>query len=102
MASGGKHHIIPFNVYIKVLSALLVLTVVTVVAAQFHFGAFNTVIAMLIASVKAGLVLAYFMHLKYDDRLYLVWFGSAVFFLIVLWLFSWVDIYTRIFQGTIL
>lgn len=102
MASDGKHHIIPFNVYIKVLSALLVLTVVTVIAAQFHFGAFNTVIAMAIASVKAGLVLAFFMHLKYDDRLYLVWFGSAVFFLIVLWLFCWVDIYTRIFQDNIL
>ncbi|MBX3020303.1 MAG: cytochrome C oxidase subunit IV family protein [Bdellovibrionales bacterium] len=101
MASGGKH-IIPFNVYIKVLLALLALTVVTVLVAQVHFGAFNTVIAMLIASIKAGLVLAIFMHLKYDDKLYVVWFGSAVFFLVVLWLFCWTDFYTRVFQGPIL
>lgn len=101
-SSGGKHHIIPLSIYIKVISALMVLTVITVVAAQFHFGAFNTVIAMLIASVKAGLVLAFFMHLKYDDKLYIVWFGSAVFFLVVLYLFCWTDIYTRIFQGNIL
>lgn len=102
MSSDGKHHIIPFNMYIKVLSALLVLTAITVIAAQFHFGAFNTVIAMAIASVKAGLVLAFFMHLKYDDRMYLVCFATGIFFLVVLYLFCWVDIYTRVFQGNIL
>lgn len=102
MASDGKHHIIPFNVYIKVLSALLVLTVITVVASRFNFGPWNTLIAMLIASVKAFLVLSIFMHLKYDDKLYVVAFGTAVFFLFVLYLFTWVDIYTRIFQGNIL
>lgn len=103
MASGGSHHhIIPFNVYIKIISILLVLTVVTVAAAQVDFGKMNTVIAMLIASVKAGLVLAYFMHLKYDDRLFLVAFFSAVFFLIVLYAFCWVDIYSRILETNIL
>jgi cytochrome c oxidase subunit 4 len=96
MASGGKHHIIPLNVYFKVIAALLVLTVLTVAAARVDFGHMNTVIAMLIASVKAGLVLAFFMHLKYDDKLYLVTFGTGVFFLIVFYFLSWVDIYTRI------
>ena len=94
-SGNGSHHIIPFNVYIKVIAALLVLTVITVAAARVDFGHLNTVIAMLIASVKAGLVLAYFMHLKYDDRLYLVAFGTAIFFLMLMFFFSWVDIYTR-------
>lgn len=90
------HHIIPLRVYVQVLSLLLVLTVVTVAAAQVDFGAWNTLIAMAIASVKAGFVLAFFMHLKYDDKMYIVCFGTAIFFLIVLYLFSWLDIVTRI------
>jgi cytochrome c oxidase subunit IV len=97
MASGGgSHHIIPFSLYIKVIAALLVLTVVTVAAAQVDFGFMNTVIAMLIASIKAGLVLAFFMHLKYDDKIYIVAFGTAIFFLATLYFFCWVDIYTRV------
>lgn len=103
MASGGNHHhIIPFSVYMKVISILLVLTFVTVAVAQVDFGSMNTVIAMLIASIKAGLVLAFFMHLKYDDRLYLVFFGSGIFFLIILYLFTWLDLYTRIAQDGVL
>ena len=96
MASGGdNHHTIPLKVYFQVISILMVLTVITVAAAQVNFGAFNTVIAMAIASVKAFLVLAYFMHLKYDDRIFSVAFGTSVFFLVILFFFSWVDMYTR-------
>jgi cytochrome c oxidase subunit 4 len=102
MASGGKHHIIPLPVYFKVIGALLVLTVITVAAARVDFGHLNTVIALAIASVKAGLVLAYFMHLKYDDRLYVVAFGTGVFFLILLYFISWMDFVTRILQHNIL
>lgn len=94
MASDGKH--IALKTYFQVISILLVLTVITVAASRVDFGAMNTVIAMAIASVKAGFVLAIFMHLKYDDRLYTVAFGTAIFFLIVLYFFSWVDIYTRV------
>ena len=100
--NGGSHHIIPFNVYIKIIVALLFLTVVTVAAARVDFGALNTVIAMLIASVKAFLVLMYFMHLKYDDKLYLVAFLTAIFFLMLMFFFSWVDIYTRFTETNIL
>lgn len=96
MEKHDKHHIIPFGVYIKVLSLLLVFTAITVVAAQFNFGPWNTVIAMAIASIKAGFVLAFFMHLKYDDKMYLVCFGTGVFFLIVLYLFTFLDIATRV------
>lgn len=90
------HHIIPLYVYVRILALLLALTVVTVVVAQFNFGTWNIVIAMAIASVKAGFVLAYFMHLKYDNKLYWVCFGSAIFFLIVLYAFCHLDIATRI------
>ncbi len=97
-----EHHVIPLAVYIKVLAVLLVLTVVTVAASRVNFGPWNTVIAMLIASVKAGFVLSIFMHLKYDNKLYWVCFGTAIFFLIVLYFFSWLDLLTRVVPGNIL
>jgi|FLYM01.1.fsa_nt_gi cytochrome c oxidase subunit IV len=96
------HHIIPLKTYLGVFFGLLVLTVITVVAAQFDFGAFNTVVAMLIASVKAFFVLAYFMHLKYDDKVYLVGFLSAIFFLVVMYFFSVLDILTRVVYSDVL
>ncbi len=54
--------------YLAVLSALLVLTVITVVAAGVHFGSafVNVVIALTIASAKASLVALYFMHLRHE------------------------------------
>lgn len=91
----SENHTIPFKTYLSVLIALLILTVVTVAAAQVDFGAWNTFIAMFIASVKGALVLLYFMHLKYDDKLYWVVFGSGVFFVILLFLLTKVDIITR-------
>jgi cytochrome c oxidase subunit 4 len=98
----GEHHVIPLATYFKILGLLLVLTAITVAAAQVNFGPWNTVIAMLIASIKAGFVLAFFMHLKYDNKLYLVCFGTAVFFLAVLYFFTSLDIMTRIHVDTIL
>lgn len=90
------------STYYKVLGLLLVLTVVTVAAARVDFGALNTIIAMAIASVKAFFVLAFFMHLKYDNKLYWVCFGTGVFFLMVLYFFSWLDIVTRILPTSVL
>lgn len=102
MSAEGKHHIVPLGTYFKVLAVLLFFTALTVAASRVNFGPWNTVIAMLIASIKAGFVLAIFMHLKYDDKMYLVAFGTGVFFLIVLYFFCWMDVYTRIYQSGIL
>jgi cytochrome c oxidase subunit 4 len=103
MAHGGdhNHHIIPLKVYFRVIISLMILTVLTVAASRVDFGEMNTVIAMLIASIKAGLVLAFFMHLKYDDKMYVVAFGTAIFFLVILYFFSWVDIYSRFTESGI-
>ena len=62
-------HIVPVRTYLNVLIALLVLTVVTVVVSRFDFGEMNLLVAMAIATVKAGLVVMVFMHLKYESPL---------------------------------
>lgn len=95
-AKSDAHHIIPFKTYLTVLIILLTFTVITVAAAQVDFGPFNALIAMAIASFKACLVLLYFMHLKYDDKLFPAVFFTGVFFLVVFFSFSQLDIVTRI------
>jgi cytochrome c oxidase subunit 4 len=95
-----EHHIIPISTYQKILGILLVMTVLTVAVAKpvsgFDAGVLNAAIAMAIASIKAVLVLAIFMHLKYDKKLNIAIFVSGIFFLVVLYLFSILDIYSRI------
>lgn len=98
MASGEhkEHHIIPFKTYATILGILLLMTVITLITARMDFGALNAYIAMGIATFKATLVLLYFMHLKYDDKLYPTLFLTSIFFLLVMYSFSELDILTRI------
>ncbi len=56
--------------YIAVWLALLALTAITITVAGLHLGAFSTLTALLIASSKASLVLWFFMHLKYERKLF--------------------------------
>lgn len=103
MGESHGHHIVPAKTYNKVLYILLGLTVLTVLAAQVHFGpGMHTFLALAIATVKACFVGAIFMNLKYDDRMYTMILLTAVFFLILLYSFAMLDIFTRIpVQGTI-
>ena len=96
------HHIMPFAVYVKVASALFILTILTVSAHQMHLGAFAAPVAFLIASIKAALVLLFFMHLKYDNMTNRVIFATGFFFLALLFAFCAIDIWTRIAQSTVL
>jgi cytochrome c oxidase subunit 4 len=62
-------HIVPVRTFFKVLVALLILTVITVAAAQVDLGKWNIVGALVIASVKASLVILVFMHGKYENKI---------------------------------
>jgi cytochrome c oxidase subunit IV len=63
-------HIVPQKTFIKVWLALLALTAITITVAELHLGRFSMLTALAIASFKAGLVLWFFMHLKYESRLF--------------------------------
>lgn len=56
MASISKHahHITPIKVYLTIGAILLILTAVTVEVSFHDFGAFNMVVALTIASLKAS------------------------------------------------
>ena len=91
----AQRHILPLNLYLAVGSALLVLTVITVTAAQMDFGQMNLLIAMGIAVVKATLVAMFFMHLKYDNRIYMLVFIGSLLFLGVFIIFTMFDTLRR-------
>ena len=74
---------------------LIVMTVVTVAASYVDFGAANTVIAVIIASVKATLVATFFMNLLHDRRFNALIFVSGLIFLSFLFLFTLADTGTR-------
>ena len=63
-------HIVPYRTFIIVWLALLVLTGVTVAAAQVNLGALNVWVALGIATVKATMVVAVFMHMQYEAPLF--------------------------------
>ncbi len=101
-ADAHTHHVIPFKTYLTVFLSLLGLTLVTVYVATHDFGVMNTPVALLIATLKASLVLAFFMHLKYDNMMNRVIIAVALFFVFLLFLFSGLDIYTRVMQQSTL
>jgi cytochrome c oxidase subunit IV len=63
--------------YVNVLLALAVLTAVTVGVSRIDLGrGGNIAVGLLVATVKASLVVMFFMHLKYEQR----WWASLVLF----------------------
>lgn len=74
-------HISPSRQYWAVFAGLIVLTVVTVGVSYVDLGTGNTVVAVVVASLKAALVAAFFMHLRYDKLFHTVAFLSAFVFL---------------------
>ncbi len=77
--------------YMLVFGALLVLTGVTVALSYFDFGSMqaNIVIAMIVATVKAGLVALIFMHLNHERRQIYVLLAFTVFFACGLFFLTW-------------
>lgn len=88
-------HIIPKRIYFAVFITLIFLTGLTVWVAFFDLGAFNNVAAIGIAIIKATLVLLYFMHVRYSQRLTWVFVAVGFLFLVILLAFTMSDVSTR-------
>jgi cytochrome c oxidase subunit IV len=77
-------HIASVKSYVGIFLTLMVLTTITVLVAYVNLGEFNKIVALGIASVKATLVILYFMHVKYSSRLTKLVVVSGFFFLFIL------------------
>ena len=72
------NHPAPKPLLYGVFLALIFLTVMTVVTSNFDLGAFGFPIAMFIATIKAALVCAFFMHMFWDKSFNVLFFLSSV------------------------
>jgi cytochrome c oxidase subunit 4 len=74
-------HISPKSTYITIFGALMVCTILTVIAAFINLGNLNFPVAITIAVFKATLVVLFFMHVMYASKLTKLIVGVAFFFL---------------------
>ena len=88
-------HIVPPRIYIIVGTILLILTGLTVAASYAEMGIFNPVVAILIAVIKATIVVLFFMHVKYSSKLTKLTVAGGVFTFLVLISLTLADYFTR-------
>ncbi len=79
-ASNHEHeeHLVPIRTFVSVWLALVALTFVTVGAAYTDLKHMSVFTAILIACIKSTLVVMYFMHLRFERRIF-TWFFVAAF-----------------------
>jgi len=92
-------HVVPVRVYLAVFAALMVLTAVTTAAAFHDLGPLNNVVALGIATLKATLVVLFFMHVRYGTRLTPLILAASLFWLLILLGLSLCDYLTRGWLG---
>ena len=94
-----SEHISSLGSCLAIWLALLAGTTLTVAAAFIDLGPFNTIVALTIATIKATLVVLFYMHVKYThEKLTGLVIVSAIFFLFILLALSMADYTTRLWR----
>jgi cytochrome c oxidase subunit IV len=90
-----NHHIVPYKVYFYILAALLLFTFLSIGITYIDLGEYSVLGAMIFAILKSVLVLAWFMHLKFDHPFLriMVGFVFMVFFVVIF--ITFLDYYFR-------
>jgi len=64
-----QHRIVSYRKLTGIWLVLLALTAMTVAITRMELGGYKVLGALTIACLKAGLVIAFFMHMKYEEKL---------------------------------
>jgi len=81
----------PYSTYILVWLGLLILTAVTVTVAGLNLGGLSVYGAIIIATIKSTLVVLFFMNIKYEDKVFKLMLGIAIFTLVVILAMTFAD-----------
>jgi cytochrome c oxidase subunit 4 len=93
---GAVHaHVASTRFYVGIFLALVFFTIVTVKVSYFDFGSANIIIALVVATTKASLVAAFFMHLRHDKLFNTISLLGAFLFLGIFILLSYDDLGRR-------
>lgn len=88
-------HIVPKTTYYRVAINLFALLLLTLVVAEFNLGILNTPLAIIIAMVKAALIVLFFMHVRYGSPLLHIFAAGGFLWLIILFVLTFSDYVTR-------
>ena len=89
------HHVVSLRTYLLVFGGLLALTATTVGVSFVELGPWHVLVALLIATAKATLVVLFFMHALHSSRLVWMVIVSAVLFLGILLSQTFADYVSR-------
>ena len=95
----SEHHIVSPKVYFTIFAVLMVCTFLTVEAAKVdlnrYFPGLNIIVALGIATLKASLVVLFFMHGKYSPKRTQLVIICSVFWLAIMLFMTMSDYVTR-------
>ena len=94
-----SEHIVSPKIYIFIFASLMLGTGITVWAAFQNFRQYNIVIALAIATIKATLVVLYFMHARYSPKRTQLVIVCSVFWLAIMLALTLSDYNTRPREG---
>jgi cytochrome c oxidase subunit IV len=86
------NHITPYRSHAVILVILLFLTALTITVTWIdtaHQAAIA--VALAVASIKAGFVMFYFMHLKFDILLFRILVGMVFLLLVIVFIITFFD-----------
>jgi len=89
--SDTTHHIVPYRTYGLILLLLVILTSVSVAVTQIELTRWSTAVALMLATAKTSFVLAIFMHLKFDQRIFRLMAVLIFLLLVVVIVFTFLD-----------
>jgi cytochrome c oxidase subunit 4 len=93
-----SEHIVSPRIYLGIILTLMALTGITIWAATVDLGPFNVVLALVIATLKAALVVLYFMHARYSPGRTQLVIVAGLFWLAILLVMTMADYLTRSWQ----
>jgi cytochrome c oxidase subunit 4 len=91
----AEHHIVSPLTYTIIFGTLLTFTGITVGAAYIDLGILNPIVALAIASIKAVIVILFFMHVKYQSNLVKMTVSAGFFTFLVLITMTLTDYMSR-------
>lgn len=86
-----KQHIVPYRTFLLVLLALLAFTFISIVVTSYDLGPVTVLTALLLATFKTILVLTYFMHLKYDVKMFAILVAAVLALIAVVIFITFLD-----------
>ena len=90
-----ENHSISYGTLIMVWLGLVALTTMTVSVAGINFGSLTLILALGIAATKTMLVMNYFMHVKFESKMFKVFISVCIVTFIIMITLTFSDLLTR-------